>query len=77
MIYNFDFCPRKSIHIIIKYMKEKVKANTIQQLRLLFCLLSLSIGLYLNITENSIINNAILGLGIIVTNFTLNNPLNQ
>ncbi|WP_412463858.1 hypothetical protein [Flavobacterium mekongense] len=58
-------------------MKTFFNAKVVFKLKLVFCLLSLSIGLYLSLTGNSVLNNAILGLGILATNHTFNNPLNQ
>lgn len=58
-------------------MKKFCSPKTVFKFQLVFCLLTLSIGLYLSFTNNSIVNNAIVGLGILATNYRINNPLNQ
>ncbi|GAA4021394.1 hypothetical protein GCM10022386_00370 [Flavobacterium cheonhonense] len=58
-------------------MKKFCSPKTVFKFQLVFCLLTLSIGLYLSFTNNAIVDNAILGLGILATNHTFNNPLNQ
>lgn len=58
-------------------MKKFCSPKTVFKFQLVFCLLTLSIGLYLSFTNKSIVNNAIVGLGILATNYRINNPLNQ
>ena len=58
-------------------MKKYYSPKLVFRFQLVFCLLTLSIGLYLSFTDNSIVNNAIVGLGILATNYRINNPLNQ
>jgi hypothetical protein len=51
--------------------------NSRYKLKLAFCLLVLATGLYQSFTNDSQLNNAILGLGILLTSISLNKPLNQ
>jgi len=58
-------------------MKKFCSPKTVFKFQLVFCLLTLSVGLYLSLTNNTIVNNAILGLGILATNYSINHPSNQ
>jgi hypothetical protein len=58
-------------------MKKFCTPKTVFKFQLVFCLLTLSVGLYLSFTNSTIVDNAILGLGILATNYSINHPLNQ
>jgi hypothetical protein len=58
-------------------MRKICTPETVFKFQLVFCLLTLSVGLYLSFTNNTIVDNAILGLGILATNYIINHPLNQ
>jgi hypothetical protein len=56
-------------------MKKHCTPKTVFKFQLFFCLLTLLGGLYLSFTNNSIVDNAILGLGILATNYSINHPI--
>ncbi len=58
-------------------MKNLFSVKSTEKLKLTVCLLLLSSGLYMSFSNDSLISNAILGIGILVTNYNFSKLLNQ